>query len=217
MSVPELKKFHQILRTQNYQGLVLIVITVLAGKLFSWCAPQAEQDPWENINTTGIPQASLHLSDNPTRSMTTLPWASNQHGHKNPQWVRLEQTALESPGPMSLLRQDHLRPHGIGLCPDSSEYPQWKRLHTLPGQTDNAVLVGVEAVESRRPDWRTPVSVSSLHTAADPCYVITSGTSVSCQVHTGCKSNSDLGSGTDTAWQGALTFIVRVEIWSFSR
>lgn len=142
MTVPELKQLHQILRTRKHQGLVLTGITVLEGKLFLQCVPQAEQDPWENINTTGIPQAQCLLiaPTSPARPRTTLPWASNQHGHKIPQWVRLEETTLESPGPMSLLGQSHLRPHGTGLCPDSSgiypvretPHPSWADRQCCP-------------------------------------------------------------------------------------
>lgn len=154
-----------------------------------------------------------HLSDSPTRPRTTLPWASNQHRHKIPQLIRLEETTLGSAGPMSLLRQCHLRPHGTGLCPDSSGISQWDRHHTLSGQTENAVLVGLEALESMGTDWKTPMSVSSPQTDAELCYVITSGTSVSCQRHIGWKFHSDLGASTDTAGQGALTAIVRVGIW----
>lgn len=60
--------------------------------------------------------------------------------------------------------------------------------------------------------WTAPVGVSSLHTDAELHYVITSGTSVSCQMHIRCKSHSDLGAVTNTARQGALTAIVRVGI-----
>lgn len=96
------------------------------------------------------------------------------------------------------------------------EYPQRGRLLTFPGQTDTAVLVGLEALKSMGTDWKTPVSVSSPHTAAELCCAITSAASVSCQMHIGCKSHSDVGAGTGTAGQGPLTPNVRVAIWSFS-
>lgn len=119
MTMPEPKQFHGILRTQNNQALVLIVITVLGGKIFSWCVPQAEQDPWENINTAGIPQAQCLLISptaqqgqgqpypKPQISMDTE--SQNRSGWKRPHWGHLV------PCPCS--GRVIFRPCGTGLCP----------------------------------------------------------------------------------------------------
>lgn len=174
MTLPEPKQFHKILRTQSHHALVLVLITILAGKPFSWCASQAEQDPWENINTTGIPQDQCLLTS-PTAQGQAQPYpepqistdteSHNGSGQKRPHWGHLV------PCPCSgRIISDHMAQDCVQIV---LEYPQCGTLHTLPGQTDTAVLVGLEALESMGTDRKTPVSASSLHTDAELCYVIT--------------------------------------------